>query len=107
MGDQSKMVMSVREVYVELFIKKYACHLQKQGKIKIPIFLEHVKTASARAHAPSETIWWYLRIASIARRIHLKQGIGVEKFRHIFGGSKQRGSKPSHHVRAAGNIIRK
>merc|ERR1711904_120476 len=101
------MSKSVNDVHADIFIREYARHLQKQGKVKGPIFFELAKTASAREAAPYETKWWFTRIASIARKIYLKQGIGVGYLREVFGGSHRRGSKPAKHSRAAGNIIRK
>merc|ERR1711959_177680 len=101
------MMRSVNDLHADTFIREYARHLQKQGKVKVPIFFELAKTASAREAAPHETKWWFVRIASIARKIYLKQGIGVGYLREVFGGSHRRGSKPAKHGRAAGNLVRK
>merc|ERR1712118_287667 len=101
------MAKSVKDIHAETFIKKYAWHLQKQGKIKNPHFFEYSKTASAREFSPLEPNWWYIRVASIARRIYIKKGLGVGHFRDVFGGSHRRGAKPAHHARASGNIVRK
>ena len=52
--------------------------------------------------------WYYIRAAAIARRVYLRQGLGVGAFRRIFGGrSNQKGAvDPEHHAKAAGGVIR-
>lgn len=46
--------------------------------------------------------------AAIARKLYLKQGIGVGKFRKLYGGRNHRAGKvsPEHHEKAAGGLIR-
>lgn len=45
-------------------------------------------------------------IASIARKIYLRGGIGTGEFRKIYGGRKRRGMKPAKSSKAAGGVIR-
>ncbi len=44
--------------------------------------------------------------ASMARKIYLRQGIGVGAFRKIYGGSKSNGVRPSHFAKSSGSIAR-
>lgn len=45
--------------------------------------------------------------ASIARKVYMRQDIGVGAFRKQYGGrNKRRGTVPEHYVRASGGIIR-
>merc|ERR1712151_1218446 len=103
----SKASISVKDIESLTFIKSYASYLKKQGKIKIPDFYDYVKTATFKKHSPSNQDWWYERVAAIARKIYLYQGLGVDRLREIYGGSQSNGSRPNKHFRASGNIIRK
>lgn len=44
--------------------------------------------------------------ASMARKIYLRQGLGVGSFRRIYGGSKRNGSRPPHFCKSSGAIAR-
>lgn len=45
-------------------------------------------------------------VASMARKIYLRGGIGVGGFRRIYGGSKRNGSRPPHFCKSSGSIAR-
>jgi small subunit ribosomal protein S19e len=44
--------------------------------------------------------------ASIARKIYLRQGIGVGDFQKIYGGRQRNGSCPPHFCKSSGAISR-
>ena len=44
--------------------------------------------------------------ASIARRLYIRQGLGVGTMKDIYGDSVDNGVMPSHHGKASGKIIR-
>jgi hypothetical protein len=44
--------------------------------------------------------------ASIARKIYLRQGIGVGGFQKIYGGRQRNGSRPPHFCKSSGAISR-
>lgn len=44
--------------------------------------------------------------ASMARKIYLRQGLGVGAFRRIYGGSKRNGSRPPHFCKSSGAVAR-
>lgn len=115
---------NVRDVNAHTFIKAYANHLKRSGKLNVPEWVDIVKTGTAKELAPYDRDWFYIRagmsicnvncssfqlffVASIARHVYLKPGLGVGALQTIHGSSKNRGSRPSHHTPAAGNIIRK
>jgi small subunit ribosomal protein S19e len=62
------------------------------------------------AHRPCRSAPFFLPLpaAAIARRVYIRQGMGVGGFRRAFGGrSNAAGSTaPEHHAKAAGGIIR-
>lgn len=67
-----------------------------------------MKTGSGKELPPQDAEgWFYKRTASIARHVYLKKDVGVGALRKKFGGSVNKGARPSHHRDAAGSINRK
>ncbi|MEM2539397.1 MAG: 30S ribosomal protein S19e, partial [Candidatus Bathyarchaeia archaeon] len=56
---------------------------------------------------PQNPDWWYVRCASLLRKIYVKGPIGVERLRSEYGGRKRRGTRPEHARKGGGAIIRK
>lgn len=54
-----------------------------------------------------EVCRFYVRAASVARHIYLRKTVGVGRLRKVHGSTKNRGSRPSHHVDASGAVDRK
>jgi len=50
---------------------------------------------------------FYIRAASVARHIYLRKTVGVGRLRKVHGSTKNRGSRPNHHVDASGSVDRK
>jgi len=46
-------------------------------------------------------------LASVARHIYLRSGVGVGALKKNYGGRKNRGSRPSHHAIGSGSVARK
>lgn len=46
-------------------------------------------------------------VAAVARHLYLRQGVGVGALRHRYGGSRNRGTRPSHHAISSGSVERK
>lgn len=65
-----------------------------------------MKTATFKELAPYESDWYYIRAASMARKIYLRGGIGVGAFKKIYGGRKSNGVRPSHFAKSSGSIAR-
>lgn len=77
-----------------------------EGIIKMPEWATFVKTGPHKERLPQQENWWYLRAAAIMRRLYLDGPVGVARLRTYFGGRKNRGSAPEHHVDAGAKIIR-
>ncbi|KAK9479827.1 40S ribosomal protein S19 [Lipomyces japonicus] len=100
--------VSVRDVPAQDFIVAYAQFLQRQGKLEVPGYVELVKTSSGNELPPQDADkWFYYRAASAARHIYLRKSVGVGKLNKLYGGTINRGSRPSHHRDASGSINRK
>lgn len=50
---------------------------------------------------------YYTRAAAVARHVYLRKTVGVGRLRKVHGSTKNRGSRPSHHVDASGSVDRK
>jgi len=88
-------------------IKKVAEELKKIEVIKKPIWANFVKTSVARERTPVDPNWWYIRTASILRKMYiLDKPIGTNKLRTYYGGRKNRGHKPEKFYKGSGKIIR-
>ena len=49
---------------------------------------------------------FYVRAASVARHVYMRKTVGVGRLRKVHGSTKNRGSRPSHHVNASGAVDR-
>lgn len=48
----------------------------------------------------------FYSLASMARKVYLRGGLGVGAFRRIYGGSKRNGSRPPHFCKSSGGVAR-
>jgi small subunit ribosomal protein S19e len=97
---------SVRDVPANKFIEHVAKDLKENQKVIIPEFTKFVKTGPNRERAPQNDDWWYIRMASIFRKIYVTGKVNVKSLRSYYGGKKNRGVKPEKFYKAGGKIIR-
>jgi small subunit ribosomal protein S19e len=71
-----------------------------------PEWAAYVKTGSHVERAPQNPDWWYIRAASMMRKLYTNGPIGVSRLRKVYGGRKRRGSKPAHFRRSGGKVLR-
>ncbi|MBI2576557.1 30S ribosomal protein S19e [Candidatus Woesearchaeota archaeon] len=88
-------------------IEAVAAELKKIEHIKAPVWATFCKTGTHKARPPVRDDWWFVRAASVLRRIGIKGPIGVAKLRTLYGGKKDRGYAPEKFYCASGNILRK
>ena len=63
-GQQSGLQQSgitIKDVDAHEFVKRYAVHLKKQGKISLPELVDLMKTSVSRELAPYDDDWFYIR----------------------------------------------
>ncbi len=65
-----------------------------------------VKTGVFKELAPSGDDWYYIRAASIARRVYLRPGTGVGALQKWYGGNYRRGTRTEQYRVANSGIIR-
>ena len=97
---------TVKDVPAQDFIVALAAHFKKSQKIELPVWHDLVKTGSFKELSPSDPDWYYIRAASVARKVYLRGGTGVGAFSKIYGGAGDNGTSPSHFARAARGLHR-
>ncbi|OCK74574.1 40S ribosomal protein-like protein S19 [Lepidopterella palustris CBS 459.81] len=98
--------VTVKDVEAQKFIEAYSDFLKRQGKLPVP-WVDTVKTSHSNELPPQNDDWFYVRAASVARHIYMRKTVGVGRLRKVHGSTKNRGSRPSHHVDASGSVDRK
>merc|ERR1712071_557241 len=98
---------SVKDVPQDEFVVAPSAFLKKSDKIKVPEWVDLVKTAKFKELSPYDQDWFYTRCASIARHLYLRSPVGVGAIRKIYGQNRRRGCAPNHFCIAAGGVARK
>lgn len=96
------------DVPPSILIERLAKYLKDNvDAIKPPEWVPYVKTGAHAERAPQNPDWWYVRCASLLRKVYIKGPIGIEHLRSEYGGRKDRGTRPEHTRKGGGAIIRK
>ncbi len=90
-----------------VLIERLAKHLKDEvDEITPPAWTPFAKTGVHAQRPPTNPDWWFVRCASILRKIYVKGPIGIEKLRQEYGGRLDRGAKPEHASKGSGAIVR-
>jgi len=99
--------MSIYVVEPQTLINTIAEKLRDFPEIKPPEGSEFWKTAHFKELAPQDTEgFWYIRCASLLRKIRKFGPIGVNRLRKHYGGRNRKGSGLGHSAKGSGKIIR-
>jgi len=99
--------MSVYDVPADKLINAVANDLKENIKFEKPNWANFVKTGVSRERAPDKEDWWWVRTASILRKLYIRRkAVGVNRLRTAYGGRKNRGVMPEHFYKGSGKIIR-
>merc|ERR1712134_124455 len=104
MAEEKYAPKTVKDVDAHEFVRQYAKHLK--GKLTPMENHDLIKTGRFKELSPNDPDWYYVRAASVARRICLKQGIGIGKFRKIYGSTYRKGVRTEHFCKVSGGLIR-
>ena len=95
------------DIPASVLIERLAKHLKEEvDEITPPEWASFTKTGAHTQRSPSNPDWWFVRCASIMRKIYVKGPIGIEKLRQEYGGRQDRGAKPEHAGKGGGAIVR-
>merc|ERR1712129_150226 len=75
-------------------------------KFELPVWADIIKTGTFKELAPYGDDWFYIRAASIARRVYLPPDTGVGNLTKWYGGNYRRGTRTTHFQKASGGLIR-
>ena len=98
---------TVYDVPAEDLIQAIAVELKKYNKITPPVWASYVKTGSFKQHAPQDPNWWFVRCASLLRKVYLSGPIGTSHLRKAYGGLRRGRMSPEKSTKASGAVIRK
>ena len=95
----------VYDVPADILVNRLSEILKKED-ITVPEWTSFVKTGTHADKPPQNSDWWYVRCASILRKIYLHGPVSVNDLRSMYGGGRPVGYGASHHKDASGAIIR-
>jgi len=98
---------TVFDVPAKELIDAAAKKLQKESAISTPEENLFTRTGVSRENPPINKDWWYIRCASILRKIYISNVIGIEHLKAEYGGKRNRGSKPHKARSGSGTIVRR
>jgi len=87
-------------------LPRLATELRSRQAVQPPPWATFVKTGVHKERAPIQTDWWYLRSASVLRKIYLQGYVGIERLSAEYGGKKDRGSAPYHARSGSRSVLR-
>jgi len=99
--------MSIYVIQPERLVEAIAEKLREYSEISPPKGSEFWKTAFFKELAPQDSEkFWYIRCASLLRKVKKFGPIGVNKLRKFYGGRNRKGPGRSHSAKGSGKIIR-
>jgi len=98
---------TVYDVSADLMINRLAEYLKENvEEIHPPAWSLVSKTGLNRENPPQDSDWWYLRCASILRKLYLHGPLGVSRLRVKYGGKEKKGTRRKHSRKAGGSAVR-
>ncbi|XP_011660676.1 40S ribosomal protein S19 [Strongylocentrotus purpuratus] len=98
---------TVKDVDQQEFVVALGAFFKKSGKMKVPDWVDIVKTGTHKELGPVDPDWFYTRAASTARHLYYRGGVGVNAIARIYGGRMRRGTRPSHFHSGSTSVARK
>ncbi|MBI4739072.1 30S ribosomal protein S19e [Candidatus Woesearchaeota archaeon] len=95
------------DVPVNELLNEVAKELKNVPEIKPPVWSLFAKTGMHKERPPVQADWWYIRSASVLRKVRTRGPIGVSKLCTQYGGKQNRGHKPERFQKGSGSVARK
>jgi len=100
-------MVGVKDIPAEKLVGRLKEELKKFEGIKPPEWSRFAKSGVNRERPSVQPDFWYIRSASVLRRLYLDGPVGVEKLRTFYGGRKRRRTMPAKFRKGSGSVIRK
>ena len=97
---------TIYDVPADTLINKAATDLKENKSINQPDWAQFVKTGVHKERRPENPDWWYVRCASLLRRIYIDGPVGLNSLKTYYGGKKDRGTNPEKFRPGSGAVIR-
>ncbi|ESP87333.1 30S ribosomal protein S19e [Candidatus Halobonum tyrrellensis] len=101
-------MVTLYDVPADALIEAVAERLEE--RVDEPAWVEFTKTGSSRELPPQQDDFWYVRTASLLRKVADNGPIGVERLATEYGGSKRGSTRykvsPPEHAAGSRKIIR-
>jgi small subunit ribosomal protein S19e len=101
-----KDLTTVYDVPPKDLIDAVAQELKTTGKVQPPEWAAYVKTGVHKEMPPTNPDWWYVRCASVLRRIYIDGPVGVSRLRSYYGGKHRRSVVTPTFAKGSGSIAR-
>ena len=91
----------------KIFTDRLAKYLKNNvDAVKPPEWASYVKTGVHSQRPPQNNEWWYIRSASLLRKVYIKGPIALVHLSSEYGGRKRFGVKPKHVRKGSRSIVR-
>jgi small subunit ribosomal protein S19e len=100
------ILTTVYDVPAETLVNNVAQKLKDNQKVTPPEWALFSKTGAHKEVPPDNPDWWFVRCASILRRIYIDGPVGVSRLRSFYGGKHRNGVKQTHFAKGSGSVIR-
>jgi small subunit ribosomal protein S19e len=100
-------MVNAYDVPAEKLIGSLVAEMKSTQGITPAQWSPYVKTGSHAERPPSQADWWYVRAASLLRKVYVHGPVGETQLESTYGGTKALAYYPKHHRDAGGSIIRK
>jgi small subunit ribosomal protein S19e len=97
-------MVNFKDIPPEMIIKRLSEELSKS--VKEPAWVKDVKTGEHKERGPDDDNWYFVRLASLLRKIAVMGPIGLERLSAEYGGKVDRGSRRYHSSTGSKKIIR-
>ena len=96
---------TVYDVPPNHLIDAVAEELKSSGKIEPPEWAAFAKTGVNKEMPPVNPDWWFVRCASVLRRIYIDGPVGVSRLRSYYGGMHLRKVRNRELAMRLGSVI--
>lgn len=97
---------TAHEVPGDRLVERAAEEVKELDAVEPPEWAQFSKTGRSRELPPEDDDWWYVRTASLLRKVYVEGPIGVSRLKRSYGGRDRQGAGRSHHEEGSGNVIR-
>lgn len=97
---------TVYDVPPKDLIEAVAKELKTLGKVQPPVWAAYVKTGVSKEMPPTNPDWWFVRCASVLRRVYIDGPVGVSRLRTYYGGKHRKTVATPSFAEGSGSIAR-